>query len=77
MVRLQIARLFGRLPYFAGQDRILRALYSPVKVFSGKLPKVTLLVAVEGATFSCDTASFLKWAIAAKGGEEKGLLRFF
>ena len=77
MVRLQIARLFGKLPYFPGQDRVLRALYSPVKVFSGKLPKASLLVEVEGGTFSCDTASFLEWAIAVKGGEEKGLLRFF
>ena len=75
--RFDIARLFGKLPYFPGQDRIIRALYGPDQVFTGKYPAVTRLVNVEGATFSCSTNSYLEWAIAVKGGEERGLLKFF
>lgn len=75
-LKLSAAKIFGKLPYFPFQDRIVRTLYNPEKVFAGKLKKQSGIYRLKNAKIHCDTSSFIEWGIVVKGGLERGLLDF-
>ena len=76
MLRLQIAKFLGHLPYFPKQESLIRKFYHPDRVYSGKIQKKIINKTIHGVVFECDTSSFLEWGIVIKKGEERALLAF-
>jgi len=76
MLRFQIAKFLGHLPYFPKQEFFIRKFYNPDQVYSGKIRKKIINKTIHGVVFECDTSSFLEWGIVIKKGEERALLAF-
>ena len=70
-----IALFFGKLPFFKGQDRIIRLFYPPNK-FNHLDKGEHFLTNYFGLKYKGITSNYIDWGVYFKGGHEKGLVKF-
>lgn len=75
VVLKKIATFFGNLPFFKGQDRIIRLLYSPNK-FKDLEKGEKFTTNYFGFKYKGITSNYIDWGVYFKGGLEKGLINY-
>ena len=76
LVLKKIATFFGNLPFFKGQDRIVRFLYPPHK-YKNLDKGEKFLVNYFGVKYKGITSNYIDWGVYFKGGHEKSLVNYF
>ena len=71
----KIAVFFGNLPFFRGQDRIVRYFYPPNK-FNNLDKGENFTTQYYGVKYKGITSNYIDWGVYFKGGHEKGLINF-
>ena len=69
------AIFFGKLPFFRGQDRIVRYFYPPNK-FQNLDKGENFTTQYFGFKYKGITSNYIDWGVFFKGGHEKGLINF-
>ena len=70
-----IAVFFGKLPFFKGQDRIIRLFYPPNK-FNDLNKGEHFVTDYYGLKYKGITSNYIDWGVYFKGGHEKGLVNY-
>jgi len=70
-----IAVFFGKLPFFRGQDRIVRYFY-PTNKFKNLDKGENFTTQYFGIKYKGITSNYIDWGVYFKGGHEKGLVNF-
>jgi len=65
-----------KIPFFKGQDRLVRLLYSPNK-FKNLHKGEKFVSNYFGLNYEGITSNYIDWGVYFKGGHEKGLVNFF
>ena len=76
LVLKKITIFFGNLPFFKGQDRIIRFLYPPNK-FKNLDKGEKFLINYFGVKYKGITSNYIDWGVYFKGGHEKSLVNYF
>jgi FkbM family methyltransferase len=76
LVLKKITIFFGNLPFFKGQDRIVRFLYPPHK-YKNLDKGEKFLVNYFGVKYKGITSNYIDWGVYFKGGHEKSLVNYF
>ena len=71
----KMAVFFGKLPFFRGQDRIVRYFYPPNK-FNNLDKGENFTTQYFGVKYKGITSNYIDWGVYFKGGHEKGLINF-
>ena len=71
----KMAIFFGKLPFFRGQDRIVRYFYPPNK-FQNLDKGENFTTQYFGVKYKGITSNYIDWGVFFKGGHEKGLINF-
>lgn len=70
-----LAKKVGHLPFFRGQDRLVRYFYPPNK-FKNLNKGEIFNTEYFGVKYKGITSNYIDWGVYFKGGHEKGLIKF-
>lgn len=75
LIKKKLAYTIGNLPFFRGQDRLVRYFYPPDK-FKDLNKGEIFTTNYFGIKYRGITSNYIDWGVYFKGGHEKGLVQF-
>jgi FkbM family methyltransferase len=75
IISKSLAKKVGHLPFFRGQDRLVRYFYPPNK-FKDLNKGEIFNTEYFGVKYKGITSNYIDWGVYFKGGHEKGLIKF-